>query len=154
MRKELVADTAQQVDAPPEWLDLASHARVRLTSEDPTHAIECALQEASDRGWRAPAPGPQTIWIDFDVPQLIREIHVRFEIAESRTQEFVLLASTDDRRSYRELVRQQFNFYPETAAEDEHYFPQLDHVTGLKLTIIPDISGGDAHATLRALRVR
>lgn len=135
-------------------MDLASHGRVRLTSEDASHPIEGALQTLPELGWRAASSGPQTIWIDFDVPQTIREIHLRFEIAAPRTQEFVLLASTDGGRSYREIVRQQFNFSRQTTAEDEHYFPHLSGVTDLKLTIVPDISGGDATATLRALHVR
>ena len=136
-------------------MDVESHARVRLTSEDKNWPIESALQDRLSRGWKAAEPGPQTIWIDFDVPQAIREIHLRFEAAEQRTQEFVLLSSSDSGRSYREIVRQQFNFSPPaTPAESENYFPHLTDVTDLKLTIIPDISGGDTRATLRALRIR
>lgn len=137
-------------------MDLEAHGRVRLTSEDASHPVEGALQQwpGQGQGWRAAAAGAQTLWIDFDVPQAIREIHLRFEINEQRTQEFVLLASTDSGRSYREIVRQQFNFSSETTFEDEHYFPHLRDVTDLKLTIVPDISGGNSHATLRALRIR
>ena len=155
MRKEIVTHesepAAESISA---WMDLASHGRVRLTSEEPAHPIEGALQNLPGLGWRAASPGPQTIWINFDVPQPIREIHLRFEIAEPRTQEFVLQASSDGGRSYREIVRQQFNFSPETTTEEERYFPHLGGVTDLKLMITPDISGGDALATLRALRVR
>jgi hypothetical protein len=132
------------------------NARVRLTSEDAAWPIESALKEdQSGKGWKAAQAGAQTIWIDFAGPQPIQEIQLRFEATERRTQEFVLLHSNDGGRSYREIVRQQFNFSPEAApAEDETYFPRLTGVTGLKLTIIPDISGGDARATLRALRIR
>lgn len=91
-------------------MDLAAHGRVRLTSEDPSHPIEGALQGVPGREWRAAAAGPQTLWTDFDVPQMVREIHLRFE---QRTQEFVLLASSDRGRSYREIVRHQFHFSPE-----------------------------------------
>lgn len=136
------------------WMDLESHGLVRLTSEDASHPIEDALQNRPSRGWRAVSPGPQTIWIDFDVPQTIREINLQFQITERRTQEFVLLASTDSGSSYREIVRQQFNFSRETTTQDEHYFPHLSGVTDLKLTIVPDISGAHARASLRALRVR
>jgi hypothetical protein len=136
-------------------MDLELHARVRLTSEDAAWPIESALQDRSGTGWRAAQPGPQTIWIDFDAPQAIHEIKLRFEATERRTQEFVLLWSNDGGRSYREIVRQQFNFSPDaTPTQEETYFPRLTGVTGLKLTIIPDISGGDAPATLRALRIR
>ena len=131
------------------------NARVRLTSEDPACPIEFALQEHPGAGWKAAQPGLQTIWIDFGAPQAVDEIRVRFEATECRTQEFVLLWSSDGGKSYHEIVRQQFNFSPDaTTMEDETYFPRLTGVTGLKLTIIPDISGGDARATLRALRIR
>ncbi len=136
------------------WIDLAAHGRVRLTSEDTGHPIEGALEDLSRQEWRAASPGPQTLWVDFDAPQMIREIHLRFEIAEQRTQEFELLASSDGGRSYREIVRQQFNFSRGMTTQDEHYFPQLSGVTDLKLTIVPNISGGDARASLRTLRVR
>lgn len=156
MRKEIVTQVSEAGDAAESaWMDLAAHGRVRLTSEDSSHPIEGALLDSSSGpGWRAAAAGPQTLWIDFDVPQMIREIHLRFEIAEQRTQEFVLLASSDGGRSYREIVRQQFNFSRETTTQDEHYFPQLSGVTDLKLVIVPNISGGDSRATLRTLRVR
>jgi hypothetical protein len=157
MRKEIIAHVPESVDADTAagaWIDLEAHCRVRLTSEDSSHPIESALQNLSGPGWRAALPGPQTIWMDFDAPQTIREIHLRFKIAENRTQEFVLLASTDGGVSYVEIVRQQFNFSRETTMQDEHYFRHLSGVTDLKLTIVPDISGGDARATLRTLRVR
>jgi hypothetical protein len=156
MRKEIVAP-APESTAPSggSWMDLDSHSRVRLTSEDSDQPIEFALQDHGGKGWKAAQPGAQTIWIDFDVPQAIREIHLRFDATEQRTQEFVLLWSGDDGRTYREIVRQQFNFSPPTTSiEEETYFPHLKGVTDLKLTIIPDVSDGDARATLRALRIR
>lgn len=155
MRKELVTQPSEPADpSDSAWMDLNVHGRVRLTSEDPARPIEGALQNRPGAGWRAASPGPQSIWINFDVPQTILEIHLRFEIAEPRTQEFVLLASSDGGRSYRELVRQRFNFSSATTVEDEHYFPHLSGVTGLMLTLVPDVSGGEARATLRTLRVR
>lgn len=155
MRKEIVTHTPDAAHIPGgPWMDL-ENARVRLTSEDPACPIDFALKEHPDTGWKAAQPGPQTIWIDFDTPRAVDEIRVRFETKERRTQEFVLLWSSDGGKSYREFVRQQFNFSPDaTPMEDETYFPRLTGVTGLKLTIIPDISGGDARATLRALRIR
>lgn len=156
MQKEIVAATSERAPAPGgSWMDL-ENVRVRLSSEDAAWPIESALKEdQSGNGWRAAQAGAQTIWIDFASPQPIQEIKLRFEATERRTQEFVLLCSTDGGRSYREIVRQQFNFSPDAASvEDETYFPHLTGVTGLKLTIIPDISGGDARATLRALRIR
>jgi len=145
--KEIVTHVSESANATESaWIDLAAHGRVRL-SEDTSYPIEGALQDLSRREWRAASPDPQTLWVDFDV-------HLRFEISEQRTQEFVLLASSDGGQSYREIIRQQFNFSRETTTQDEHYFPHLSGVTDLKLTIVPDISGGDSRASLRTLRVR
>lgn len=155
MRKEIVAVESEPAGASSTaWMNLELNGRVRLTSEDADHPIEGALQDPMGHGWRAALPGAQTIWIDFDVPQAIHEINLRFEITERRTQEFVLLASSNGGRSYGEIVRQQFNFSPQTTTQDEHYFPNLSGVTDLKLTIVPDISAGGSRATLRALRIR
>ena len=136
--------------------DIDSCARVRLTSEHPEYPIETALQESrrEEHGWQAEEPGPQTIWVHFDQPQAIRHIYLCFEAAERRTQEFELLFSNDGGSTYRDIVRQQFNFSPESAPrEEENYLTHLNDVTDLKLTIVPDISDGEAYASLRALRV-
>lgn len=156
MEKQIV--TADSVPCPSvgAWLDLETCARVRLTSEHSGYPIEFALRgdSAGERGWKATQPGPQTIWLHFEHPQPIEQVHVRFEAEERRTQEFALLWSSDDGITYHDLVRQQFNFSPGSAShEDENYFPHLRDVTDLKLTIVPDISGGDTCASLRALRV-
>jgi hypothetical protein len=67
-------------------------------------------------------PGPQTIRLVFDKPQKLRRIWLKFEETEiKRTQEFVLRWSPDGGRSYREIVRQQWNFSPpETERETRH----------------------------------
>jgi hypothetical protein len=143
--------------APPgrAWIDLDRIARVRVTSEDPAAPIRDALIDSTGRGWRAQEPGRQTIWIHLDPPQDVRHIYVRFEARESRTQEFVLRWSGDRGETYREVVRQQFNFSPDsTPVEEEHYLPGLSQVTDLELMIIPNLSGGAVHATLQKLRIR
>ena len=155
MRKEIVPQSSQSPHAPAHvWLDLESRASVRLTSENPERPIESALHELNGKGWQSAQPGPQTIWFDFDVPQSLREIHVRFVATEQRTQEFSLLWSGDGGVSYREIVRQQFNFSPETSTEEEKYAVHLANVTNLKLTIVPDISAADTRATLQSFRIR
>jgi hypothetical protein len=51
-------------------------------------------------------------------------------------------------------VRQQYNFSPPaTTSEREDYPVDLDGVTTLELTIVPDISGGPARASLAQLRL-
>lgn len=154
MRKEVVADDSLTWAETGPWIDFASEARVRISSEDPEHPVEGALQDGFAHGWRAATPGAQTLLLIFDVPLVIRQIHLQFDAAEERTQEFVLLASTDGNRSYQEIVRQQFNFSLSAKTERENYRPNLRNVTGLKLRIVPDISGGPARATLRALRIQ
>jgi len=76
------------------------------------------------------------------------------EDERARTQEFVLRWSQDGGLSYREIVRQQYNFSaPDNASEVEEYKVELDGVTALELDIIPDISGGSAHASIAQLRL-
>jgi hypothetical protein len=88
-------------------------ALAEVTSEDKTHPIESALVGGEKRGWRAAEPGPQTIRLLFDKPQRIKRIQLAFEETETkRTQECTLRWSRDGGQSYREIVRQQWNFSP------------------------------------------
>jgi hypothetical protein len=74
------------------------------------------------------------------------------EDEQSRTQQFVLRWSPDGGGSYREIVRQQYNFSPPgTTSESEDYKLDLDGVTALEVDIVPDISGGPARASLAQL---
>ncbi len=137
------------------WLDLDALATVQLVSEDAAHPIEAALtREGGNGGWKAAQPGKQTMSIHFKVPQPVRQIYLRFEIPEQRTQEFVLSASTDGGASFREIVRQQFNFSSSTPREEENVHVELSAVNCLKLTITPNISSEEGYATLHELRVR
>jgi hypothetical protein len=90
----------------------------------------------------------------FDNPQRLRRIWLVFEETETqRTQEFVLRWS-DTGHSFREIVRQQWNFSPpETVRETEDYSVELSDVTVLELKIVPDKSGGEARASLETLRL-
>ena len=65
-----------------------------------------------------------------------------------RTQEFVLRSG----EPFREIVRQQWNFSaPSSTREAEEYRVQLSDVSILELTIVPDIQGGSACASLKSL---
>lgn len=136
-------------------LDLTRLGTVEITSEDPAHPIEFALQLGDKRGWRAAEPGPQVIRLVFDESQKLRRIWLIFEETEiQRTQEFVLSWSSDGGRSFREIVRQQWNFSPPgTVRETEDYAVELGDVTVLELRIVPDKSGGEARASLTSLRL-
>jgi hypothetical protein len=62
--------------------------------------------------------------------------------------------SSDGGRSFREIVRQQWNFSPpETNRESEEFQVDLSDVAVLELIIVPDISGGTARASLKSLRL-
>jgi hypothetical protein len=137
------------------WLNLDALAQVEVTSEDAAHPIESGLLPGTASGWRAGQPGPQTVRLVFDQPQRIERLHLEFhEDQLERTQEFVLRWSSNGGQSYREIVRQQYNFSPPgTTREREDYPVDLHGVTNLELSIVPDISGGAARASLAQLRL-
>jgi len=156
MRKRIIDNETHTAPSPDhDWLDLERLARVEVTSEHAENPIEAALIPGAGPGWRAAQPGEQTIRLLFDEPQRLTRIHLAFqEDKRERTQEFWLRWSPDSGASYREITRQQYNFSPAaTARETESYTVDLEAVTILELRIIPDISRGDAVASLQALRV-
>ncbi len=156
MRKRIIGHGPRDVSAAEQgWLDLERLAQVEITSEEVDYPIESALIPGTGPGWRAAQPGEQTIRLLFDEPLRLRRIHLVFHEGEQeRTQEFVLRWSPDGGQSYREIVRQQYNFSPPGAAREvEDYDIDLDGVTALELRIVPDISGGSTRASLAQLRV-
>jgi len=156
MRKRIIGQgPGEAAAAEAGWLDIERLAEAEITSEEPDHPIEAALVPGTGPGWRAAEPGEQTIRLLFDEPLRLRRIRLVFqEDEQERTQEFVLRWSPDGGRSYREIVRQQYNFSPpEATREVEDYNVELDGVTALEVKIIPDISGGSARASLAQLRL-
>lgn len=154
MRKRIIPHV-QQETAPPdlEWLNVEGLAEVEITSEDAAFPIESALLPGQVSGWRATEPGKQTIRLIFDHPQSLRRIWLNFVDTDTeRTQEYVLRWSPDGGQSFQEIVRQQWNFSPEGAtSETEDLHVTLPAVTVIELSIIPDISGGHAFASLARL---
>ena len=156
MRKRIIIQNSQNVSPVDQsWIDLHHLAQVELTSEDVAHPIEAALIPGFGSGWRAAQGGEQTIRFLFDESQRVRRIQLLFhEDQQVRTQEFVLWWSPDAGQSYREIVRQQYNFSPPgMTREFEDYAVDLVGVTALELRIIPDISGGNAYASVAQLRI-
>lgn len=156
MRKRVVAPIPQSVPAGNEdWLDLDRAASAEVTSEDKDYPIESALSAGEERGWRAAKPGTHTIRLNFEEPQRLRRVWLAFEDTEAtRTQEFVLRWSRDAGRSFREIVRQQWNFSPSGGTREvEDYAVDLFDVAVLELIIVPDKSGGEGRASLRSLRL-
>ena len=155
MRKRQISPSPQS--EPPSsstWLDVEHKALVEVTSEESGFPIESALLGV-EGGWRAADTGTQTIRLIFDEPQTLRRIWLVFEDSENtRMQEFVLRWSSDNGNSFREIVRQQWNFSPpDSIREAEDYAVELSEVTTLELIIVPDKSGGAGRASLASLRV-
>lgn len=156
MRKRIIGSI--HPDAAPsdqDWLNVEDIAEVEVTSEDTAHPIESALLPGHTSGWRAAGPGMQTIRLLFSQPQPLHRIWLKFEDRRAeRTQEYVLRWSSDGGQSFREIVRQQWNFSPMgSPTETEVHDVDLPAITVLELRIVPDISGGDAVASLEQLRL-
>ena len=155
MRKRLIGEETRAAEAPEgQWLDLAGADEVELTSERPDATIESALGAGPGR-WRASEPGPQVIRLRFDEPQYLRRIRLEFDEADvTRTQEFAVRWSPDGGRTWRDVVRQQWNFAPGGSTHEvEDYAVDLPGTTSLELRIVPDVSGGPAEASLSSLRL-
>jgi hypothetical protein len=156
VRKRIIAQTQKKPLSPDQdWLNVEELAEVEITSEDAAHPIESALLPGLALGWRAAGPGKQTIRLLFTHPQRLRRIWMNFvEPAAERTQEYVLRWSPDRGQSFQEIARQQWNFSPSgTTNETEDHHVDLPAVTVLELSIIPDISGGNACASLAQWRL-
>ena len=156
LRKRIVSQGMEPpLGGQPEWFDLAGLAEVEVTSEVPEHPIDHALVPRHEVGWRADGPGPQRVRILFDEPQTVRRIYLHFlEDQVERTQEFVLRwAETRDGQA-EEIVRQRWNFAPSGSTHEiEDYRPSPRTVAYVELEIVPDVSGGDARASLEQLRL-
>jgi hypothetical protein len=155
MRKRIVTPTSATAHAQEDWLDLERAATVEVTSEGKDFPIESSLSIKPRQGWRAAQPGAQTIRLVFDEPQELKHISLVFEENDmTRTQEFVLRASSKPSGPFAEIVRQQWNFSPPTSTREiEEYSVELSDVRFLELTIVPDISGGAVRASLKNWRL-
>ena len=131
MRKRLITPTPENIRTRDEgWLDVERAAVVEVTSEDKDFPVEAAFVSEDARGWRAAAPGIQTIRLIFDQPQKLKCISLVFEENEiQRTQEFVLRWSPVGGNSLKEIVRQQWNLRPPGAIREvEEYQVELTKV--------------------------
>lgn len=156
MRKRIIPSAGEA--APPsgdDWLDLEDLAEVEITSEDPAHPVESALIPDGTPGWRASGPGEQSIRLLFNPPLALHRIWLEFvEPSVERTQEFVLRWSPDEGQTLHEVMRQQWNFSPSgSIRQAEDHQVELTGVTLLELSIVPDISGSTARASLAQLRI-
>ena len=152
MRKKLVSAIRNtDVASRHEWLELERVARVEVSSEAEGYPVEGALLKDRQRGWRANEPGLQTIRLLFDHPHTIQVIRLIFREEErERTQEFVLRWLPNGVVSWKDIIRQQWNFSPpNTVKECEEYKVDLASAAAVELTINPDISEVGARASLQ-----
>lgn len=154
IRKRIV--DSGQPSTPRQELDVSSCATVLVTSESVDHPIDHAFDTRRGPGgsrWVAREPGEQTLTLAFDAPQDIRRVVLEIEEPEvQRTQELELAVSSDGGRSYREILRQEYNFSPPgTSFEREEWTVAADAVTHLRLGIRPDKGGKPCRATVTSL---
>jgi hypothetical protein len=140
-------------------LDVESMATVLVTSELAGHPVENAFDGQRGPGssrWISETGGEQTLILVFDAPQAIRTVGIDIEeTEENRTQELQLGVSRDGGQTYRELLRQEFNFAPPgTTFEREEWTLGVEAVTHLRLQIKPDKGGRPCRASLTALVLR
>jgi hypothetical protein len=127
-----------------------------VTSEAPEHPVDFAFDHHRGPGgnrWIAGEPGEQTLILAFDAPQAIRRVALEVEEPEvARTQELQLAVSTDGGRTYREVLRQEYNFSPPgTSFEREDWTLDAVGVTHLRLMIRPDKGSKPCRATITSL---
>jgi hypothetical protein len=136
------------------WRALDNAVGVIASSEDPQHPIRGPLSSPPQGEWRAAVPGEQSIRLLFAGPTTLARIRVVFwEGVQTRTQEFTLHWRAEDGVA-QEIVRQQFTFSPAGAVEEvEEYAVHIRDAVTLELTIVPDIEGGPAFATLTEWRL-
>ena len=156
LRKQIVPRHSSESVFLQDEISIPDVATVQVTSEDAEHPIDNAFDHNRGPGgsrWIAVGPGEQTVILLFDRPQTIRKIGVEIEeLAVNRTQELALSVSSDGGRTYRELVRQEFNFSPPgTTFERELWSTSATAVTHLRLEIQPDKGGRAGRATLISL---
>lgn len=157
IRKRIIQDACPvKLDTGISALDIPSIATVIVTSEESTYPIELIFDGQRGPGasrWRAATPGQQCLILDFDKPQALHQLVLDIEEPEvSRTQVLWVSVSTDGGRSYRELVRQEYNFSPPgTTYECETWAIDTPRVTHLAIVIEPDKGGQPAHASVTSL---
>ena len=159
LRKRIIEEAATKLATVPEGIDIAAIATVLVTSEAPEHPVDRAFDGMRGPGasrWVAGEPGEQAITLAFDTPATLRRVLLEVEEPDvARTQELQLAVSCDGGKSYRELVRQEFNFSPPgTTFEREDWAVTAEGVTHLRLVMRPDKGGKPCRATLTSLVLR
>lgn len=159
LRKRILSEDPVEREPMPDLWDVPSLATVLVTSEAPDHPVDHLFDESRGPGgsrWVAGANGEQTLILAFDRPQTLREVGIEAEESRlSRTQVICLATSADGGRTYRERIRQEFNFSPSGSTfEREAWAVAADGVTHLRLTVRPDKGDAPGRASLTTLTLR
>lgn len=158
LRKHILTNAPASAPTP-DGRDIPSLAVALVTSEAPDHPVDNLFDSSRGPGgtrWTAADQGEQTLILVFDAPQAIREIGIEAEERDrSRTQVLVISLSDDGGRSYRERIRQEFNFSPPgTTFQREQWVVPTDGITHLRLTIRPDKGDAPGRASLTSVTLR
>jgi len=159
MRKQIIKPASAAAATTGGGLNVEAIATVLVTSEHADHPVENVFDGQHGPGgsrWLAETDGEQTFILAFDAPQEIRAVELEIEeTAVSRTQELQLAVSVDEGKTYRELLRQEFNFSPGSSTfEREEWTINLKSVTHLRLRIKPDKGGRHGRASITSLVLR
>jgi hypothetical protein len=158
MRKQIIENEVPSAARPGE-LNIAAIATALITSEDASHPIENAFDGRRGPGssyWMAATPHEQILTLVFDQPQSIHKINLEIEeLTVSRSQEIQVDISQDGGQTYRELLRQGYNFSPPgTTFEREEWTINANRVSHLRLHIRPDKDNKPCNAKLTTLALQ
>jgi len=158
VRKRLLPKEGENPAAFAGEVDIASHAVLAYTSDDPEHPIDNLIDGHYGRlstFWAAARPNTvERIIVEFDQPQSISwMIYEVEECACTRTQEVSVEVSSDGGRTYRQTLVQEYTFSPAGATfQREVQRLNLPPISHLRLTIVPD-KNGSGPAKLNSLRL-
>ena len=158
VRKRLLPKEGENPAAFAGEIDIASHAVLAYTSDDPDHPIDSLIDGHYGRDstfWAGAKPNTmERIIVEFDQPQSVSwMIYEVEECACARTQEVSVEVSLDGGRTYRQILVQEYTFSPDGATfQREVQRLNLPPISHLRLTILPDKSGS-GRAKLNSLRL-
>jgi len=158
LRKRLMNEQSSRPPERPGEIDIASHATLAYSSEDPNHPLEHLIDGHGGRGATRWASGrsdaTEQIVLEFDQAQKIsRLVYEVEECSQPRTQQVRVEVSADHGRAYRQILAQDYTFSPQGATfQHEDLRLDLPPITHLRLTIVPNKDGSGV-ATLTSLRL-
>lgn len=157
LRKQIIQPVDSHVSSGE--ISIPDTATILVTSERADHPIDCICDGQRGPGstrWIAEQPGDQTVVLAFDTAQNIHIVGLEIEERDvNRTQELTLATSRDGGQTYREVLRQEFNFSPSgTTFQHEEWRVAAEGITHLRVWIRPDKGGNPCHASMTSLALQ